>query len=224
MAVADDGLTLLPERLGLPRGRSALPESEVAASQRGRIMQAVTDEVAAVGYARATVAGITRRARVSRTTFYQSFDDKEHAFAEAYVAISDQVVSVIRERAAQTDDSAWRERIDLGVRALVGSFESRPSYARSYMVEVHGAGERVLRLRDHVVERHSRSLARVAHLAGQAGAPVRQPSELEVIGAIGATEELVARAVRRVGRHDRHAFRAVVPAIVTIHTAVLRAE
>lgn len=222
--MADDGLTLLPARLGLPRGRSALPESEVAASQRGRIMQAVTDEVAEVGYAKATVAGITRRARVSRTTFYQSFDDKEHAFSAAYVAISDQVVSVIRERAAETDDSAWRERIELGIRALVESFESRPSYARSYMVEVHGAGERVLRQRDRVVERHSRSLARVAQLAGEAGASVRQPTELEVIGAIGATEELVARAARDVDARQHLSFRDIVPAIVTIHTAVLRPE
>lgn len=42
--MTDDELSLLPDRLGLPRGRAALPESEVAASQRGRIMQAVSDE------------------------------------------------------------------------------------------------------------------------------------------------------------------------------------
>lgn len=224
MPVTDDELSLLPKRLGLPRGRSALPESEVVASQRGRIMHAVTDEVAEVGYAKATVAGITRRARVSRTTFYQSFDDKEHAFSAAYTAISDQVVSVIRDRAARTDDSAWRERIDLGVRALVESFESRPAYARSYMVEVRGAGERLLAQRDRVVERHARSLARVAQLAGEAGAPVRQPTELEVIAAIGGTEELIARAARRVGPGGRHSFRSIIPAIVTIHTSVLQPD
>lgn len=226
MPVTEEPLSLLPERLGLPRGRAALPESEVAASQRGRIMQAVTDEVAEVGYARATISGITRRARVSRTTFYQSFSDKEDAFAQAYVAVSDRIVGRIRERAAETDASAWQDRIELGARALIESLETTPSYARSYMVEVHGAGERLLGLRDRVVERHSRSLASVARLAEAAGATVRRPSDLEVIGAIGATEELVGRAVRRSDEStDLTAeLEAVVEPIVTIHTAVLRPQ
>lgn len=224
MPVTDDGLSLLPQRLGLPRGRSALPESEVGQSQRGRIMQAVTDEVAEVGYARATVAGITRRARVSRTTFYQFFSGKEDAFARAYQAISHQLVGRIRERVADIEDSDWKARIELGVRALAESLESVPSYARSYMVEVHGAGDRLMRHRDHVVERHARSLAQVARLAHAAGAVVRQPSELEVIGAIGATEELVGRAVRRAGRGDQVRLTEIVPPVVTIHTAVLTAD
>jgi len=187
-------------------------------------MQAVVDEVADVGYARATVAGITRRARVSRTTFYQSFSDKEDCFAQAYVVISEQIVSLIRDRAASTEDAAWQERIELGVRALVDSLEAVPSYARSYMVEVHGAGDRLLGQRDHVVERHARSLLRVATLARAAGVPVREPRELEAIGAIGATEELVGRAVRRARREGRLSLQGIVAPIVTIQTAVMRPE
>lgn len=222
--MTEESLSLLPERLGLPRGRAALPESQVVQSQRGRILQAVTDEVAEVGYARATVAGITKRARVSRTTFYQAFSDKEDAFAQAYLAVSDQIVDRIRDRVADVDDKAWEERIELGVRALVESLETIPAYARSYMVEVHGAGERLMRHRDDVVERHSRSLARVASLARAVGEPVREPDELEAIGAIGATEELVGRAVRRTARGEELDLGGIVPPIVTIHTAVLRAD
>lgn len=220
----EDALSLLPDRLGLPRGRAALPESEVAASQRGRIMQAVSDEVAEVGYARTTVAGITRRARVSRTTFYQVFADKEESFAAAYRSVSDQIIALIREQAAFTPDAAWEERIQLGVRALALSLESKPSYARSFMVEVHGAGDGLLHQRDRVVERHARSLARVASLAHAAGAAVRVPTELEVVGAIGATEELFARAIRRRRAKGRLSLRDVVAPVVTIHTAVLRPE
>jgi len=63
---ASDELTLLPERTSLPRGLSALSEAEVAASQRGRIMQAITEEVAEHGYHACSVQGVIRRAGVSR--------------------------------------------------------------------------------------------------------------------------------------------------------------
>ncbi|WP_286930105.1 MULTISPECIES: TetR/AcrR family transcriptional regulator [Aeromicrobium] len=218
----DDALSLLPERLELPRGRAALPEREVEASQRGRILQAVCDEVAAAGYARTTVTGITRRARVSRTTFYQCFSDKEEAFASAHETISEQLVQFIRDQAMRTPDSAWEERIELGVRGLMACLEARPTFARSFLVEVHVAGDRVRRQRDLVVERHARSLARVATLAAAAGAEVRVPTELEVIGAIGATEELVSRQIRATDPRRRLRLSSVVPPVVAIHSALLR--
>lgn len=222
--MTEDALGLLPQRLGLPRGRSALPESEVAASQRGRLMQAVIDEVADVGYARATVAGITRRARVSRTTFYQSFSDKEDCFAQAYVLMSAQIHDLIIARAGAVDDAAWQDRIEAGVQALVDSLEAMPSYARSYMVEVHAAGDTLLRQRDVVMERHARSLQLVAKLARAAAVPVREPRELEAIGAIGATAELIARAVRRCGRDGQLSLQEIVAPVVTIQSAVIRGE
>ncbi len=222
--MTDDELSLLPDRLGLPRGRAALPESEVGASQRGRIMQAVSDEAAEVGYARMTVAGITRRARVSRTTFYQWFADKEESFAAAHLSISDQLIALIRERAATIPDAAWRERIELGVQATIDSLEAMPSYARSFVVEVHGAGERILRQRDWVVERHSRSLSRVARLALEAGETVREPSDHEVIGAIGATEELLSRQIRRTSPGQALSLGPVLQPVVAIQTAILRPD
>ncbi|MTB89123.1 TetR/AcrR family transcriptional regulator [Aeromicrobium senzhongii] len=215
-------LSLLPDRAGLPRGRAALSEAEVGAAHRARIMQAVTDEVAEVGYARTTVAGITARARISRTTFYQWFAGKEESFAAAHEAISEQLVQVIRERAATTPDSAWQDRIALGVQALAHSLEARPTFARSYLVEVHGAGERLGQQRDRVVDRHARSLARVAGLAAAAGASVRIPTQWEVVGAIGATEELFARQIRRTPPRRRLRLAGLVDPVVTIHTAVLR--
>ncbi|MCL3839108.1 TetR/AcrR family transcriptional regulator [Aeromicrobium duanguangcaii] len=217
-------LRLLPERVGLPRGRAALSETEVGEAHRARIMQAVTDEVAEGGYARTTVAGITARARISRTTFYRWFAGKEEAFAAAHEAISEQLVQVIRDQAATIPDSAWEQRIALGVRALALSLEARPTFARSFMVEVHGAGERLAEQRDRVVDRHARSLARVADLAEAAGAPVRIPTEWEVVGAIGATEELFARRIRHTPPRRRLVLTNLVDPVVTIHTALLRPQ
>ncbi|GAA2091955.1 hypothetical protein GCM10009725_30960 [Aeromicrobium tamlense] len=220
--VPEDALSLLPERLELPRGRAALPESEVAASQRGRILQAVSDEVAHAGFAGATVTGITRRARVSRTTFYRCFSDKEEAFAAAHETISEQLVQFIRDQGVTLDDAAWEQRIELGVRGLAACLEARPTFARSFVVEIHAAGERLRRQRDVVVERHARSLARVAELAAASGADVRVPTELEVVGAIGAAEELVAREIRRTPPRRRLRLSAIVPPVVSIQTSLLR--
>lgn len=218
----EDALSLLPERLDLPRGRAALPESEVAASQRGRILQAVSDEVAHAGFAGATVTGITRRARVSRTTFYRCFSDKEEAFAAAHQSISEQLVQYLREQGDAIDDANWEQRIELGVRGFAACLEARPTFARSFIVEIHAAGERLRRQRDVVVERHARSLTRVAEMAAAAGADVRVPTELEVVGAIGAAEELVARQIRRTPPRRRLRLAPVVPPVVTIHTSLLR--
>ena len=57
----------------LPRGLGALPEAEVAASQHGRILQAITEQVAEHSYSRSTVAGVISAARVSRSAFYSAF-------------------------------------------------------------------------------------------------------------------------------------------------------
>lgn len=204
--MSDDELSLLPKRLGLPRGRAALPENEVEDSQRGRIMQAVTDEAAELGYAHMTVGGITRRAHVSRTTFYQCFADKEESFAAAHLSISDQLIALVRERAAATADTAWRERIELGVQATIDSLEAWPSYARSFVVEVHRANDEILRQRDWVVEE------------------VRIPTDLEVIGAIGATEELLSREIRRSAPGESACLARVKDPVVAVHTAILRPE
>ncbi|MET1133048.1 MAG: hypothetical protein ABWX60_06505, partial [Aeromicrobium sp.] len=109
-----------------------------------------------------------------------------------------------------------------GVQGLTACLEGRPTFARSFMVEVHSAGERLRRQRDLVVERHAHSLGRVATLAAAAGADVRVPTELEVIGAIGATEELISRQIRATDSRRRLRLAAVVPAVVSIHSALLR--
>src|SRR5450756_1734906 len=68
---------------GLPRGRSRLPAPAVAASQRDRLLRAVIAEAAEAGYPSVTVAGIVRRAKVSRAAFYVHFTDNEDCFLAA---------------------------------------------------------------------------------------------------------------------------------------------
>src|SRR5690606_30880284 len=67
----------------LPRGPHGLPREEVERSQRERLLTAAAEAVAEKGYASMSVADILKGASVSRTTFYQLFDDKLDCFLAA---------------------------------------------------------------------------------------------------------------------------------------------
>lgn len=214
-------LTLMPDRLGLPRGRSALPESEVAASQRGRILQAITDEVADRGYAQTTVQHVIKRARVSRTAFYDNFADKQDAFALAHAEASHQLLDLIRRRVVALGDVDWRTRMRGGVEAYLAGFEGAPSYAVSFMVELRAAGPRLLDQRDRVLEQHAHDFARLAQAAATEDGRVVRPTDLEVIAVIGAADELATRAIRSTLPGEVPVLGALIAPITSIYEAVL---
>src|SRR5215475_30569 len=68
----------------LRSGRHGLLPSFVAANQRERIMAAVAQAAAELGYPEMSVEAIIARAGVSRRTFYEHFKNKEEAFLAAY--------------------------------------------------------------------------------------------------------------------------------------------
>lgn len=212
-------LTLLPDRaVGLPRGRSALPSSEVAASQRGRMLQAITDEVAERGYVATSVQDIIRRARVSRTAFYEQFSDKQDAFLQAHAVASRQLLDLIRHRVAELGEAPWRQRMRTATQAYLGGFESAPTYAVSFMVELRAAGPPLLDQRDRTLEHHARDFAELAKRAAAEDTAVQVPTQLEIVGVMGAADELASRAIRAGHVAD---LSYLVEPITAIHEALL---
>lgn len=211
-----DELTLLPDRTSLPRGASALPDAEVAASQRGRIMQAIVEEVAAGGYASCSVSGVTARARVSRGAFYANFADKEDAFQAAHVLASRQLLHLISAAVRAAPAGDWRARHRAGVTAYLAGFAGAPAYARSFMVELRAAGPRLLDQRDRVLDQHVRRLSTVAEAARKEhpGRP-RLPTAV-LLGLAAGADELATREIRR-GRTAQLA-RLAEP-IIALHLA-----
>jgi AcrR family transcriptional regulator len=214
-------LTLLPERVGLPRGRAALPESEVAASQRGRILQAVTEEVATRGYSATTVQHVISRARVSRSAFYDQFDDKQDAFTQAHREACQQLLDLVRHTVAASAATPWRQRLRIGVEAYLLGFERAPAYAVSFAVELHAAGPRVLDQRDHFLEQHALHLQRLAMSAQAEDPRVRRPKRLVAIGVVGAADELATRRIRATPRGEAPNLDRLCGPIAEIYEAVL---
>ncbi len=133
MADAKDG-----EVERLPSGRHGLDRESVVASQRGRLLQAMIDSVAEKGYADTTVADVTRRAGVSRATFYELFEDKRACFFAAH----DQLVGAVvgRFTSGYEAPERWPDRIRSGLELLLAQLAANPDGVRVAVVEVIAAG------------------------------------------------------------------------------------
>ncbi|MBC9226586.1 TetR family transcriptional regulator [Aeromicrobium sp. 636] len=221
----DDGLlSLLPERMALPRGRSALPKSVVEESRRGRIMQATLDEVADCGYAGTTVARITRRAHVSRTSFYETFTDKEDAFAAAHWNATDLSLTRIWKPTLRLRDLHFHDRIRRLVRGYVEVLEAEPTFAICFFVEIKTAGERLATQREQMLDRHVEIMHELAKVSARDGS-LRVPSRDVLRGLVGAFDELVSRAVRRQrGREEGLDLSSAVEPFTELLLGVVRAD
>jgi len=111
----------------------------IARSQRERLLDAAIDVVAEKGYARTTIADLTREAGISRTTFYEMFPDKEACFLAAYDVAAD----VLARRVASAFEAAegeWPARVRAGLEELLGSLAAEPAVARLALVDFGAAG------------------------------------------------------------------------------------
>jgi AcrR family transcriptional regulator len=144
----------------LPRGRHSLSREAVAESQRGRMIDAIVELVAADGYAGTTVGAIAATAGVSRTTFYEQFGTKEACFRAAYDAVASELIAAIVAASSAARDPD--ERVGAGIDAYLEWFAARPAAAVTYVVEVHTAGPDALAQRADVLGRFREVIAAAA--------------------------------------------------------------
>jgi AcrR family transcriptional regulator len=132
----------------LPRGRHGLPREAVVDSQRARILAAMIGVVVARGYTDTRVVDVIGTAGVSRKTFYELFDSKEDCFLAAYDVLLGRVLEDAAAAFALRPGAPWPERIETGLRAVLGHLAAHPQEARFALVEVLAAGPKALARRD----------------------------------------------------------------------------
>lgn len=94
------------------------------ADHRARLLQGLAEGIREEGYRATTVADIVRRARTSRRTFYEHFDDRDACF-RALDASAAQVVGYMMRQAI--DESApWDVRIAQAVDAYFALVVAEP--------------------------------------------------------------------------------------------------
>jgi AcrR family transcriptional regulator len=180
----------------LPRGPHGLERDVVLASQRGRMLGAMADAVAAKGYAGTTVADVVAGAGVSRKTFYEHFRDKEECFLAAFDTGVDMLLGAIVAAAPAEGDASWIGLMRARVRVYLDTLASRPAFARTFLIEVFAAGPRALERRAEVLRRFAQ-LFRDLHDEARRQFPELPPvPEPVYVAAVGAINELVSDFAR----------------------------
>jgi AcrR family transcriptional regulator/DNA-binding MarR family transcriptional regulator len=123
--------------------------SELRRVQRARLVTAMMGAAEVHGYTDLTLAEVLARARISRKTFYEVFDDLEDCFLAAF----EHVVAHTRERvhAAYRSERDWRRGTRAALLELLTMMEHEHGLARVCVVDTLIAGPRVLEFRLRVL-------------------------------------------------------------------------
>ena len=177
----------------LPRGRHNLPTHVVRASQRQRLLAAMLDSVADVGYDTTTVPAVVARARVSRNAFYALFSDK----LDCFLALCDELAGqILDEMNAMAGASDWAEALRAGTERYLSWWAEHPTFSRTYFVELPTAGARALDQRDRQYARFRELFEGLAAWARgqQPELPPLRPLATRAV--VVAVTEIVAEEVR----------------------------
>ncbi|HUR85940.1 MAG TPA: TetR/AcrR family transcriptional regulator [Solirubrobacteraceae bacterium] len=179
----------------VPRGRHAPPLEVRLEVQKQRLFDAAAGVFSRVGYADASAEAISRRAGMSKATFYEHFANKEECLVALFQYASEIVLGVLVE-AARSAGGDFRDRHRAGLRSILELAEANPSMAQAILVETVGAGPRVAELRDRALNSFANVMyAETVHAAERGGGPpFASPDEAFAI--VGATFELVSRQLR----------------------------
>jgi AcrR family transcriptional regulator len=131
---------------------------QIAELQRARLLSATVVMVDELGWSGATVAHITSRARVSRRTFYDLFENREACLRAVLEDIAERISGELAD--AELDGHAWVDRVRGGLFAILSFFDREPVLARLCVVQALRGGSRVLLWREE-------NLARLAAIIDQ---------------------------------------------------------
>lgn len=174
-------------------GHHGLDRSIVLQIQRERLLRAMVEVVAQVGFHAASVEKVIRHAGMSRRTFYDVFVDKHDCFLAAYDDVADHAVAIVAEATAA--GGSPRERVERFVEAFLGFWAEEPMAARACVVEVMAAGSAARTRRARVVRRLGALVEQpLRELRGRRGL-----EPLAAIAFVGAVYELTCTVIERGG-------------------------
>jgi AcrR family transcriptional regulator len=178
------------------RGRHAPPPEIRLPMQRERLLRAAGAEFAERGFGGASSDSISRRAAMSKATFYEHFANKE----ECVLAVCEEGIRTIRAAmaaaAAQAPTGDARARVRAGTRAFLAALTDHPDVARVMLVELIGAGPSAAQRRDEILQTFADVLDAENAAASRRGLIARFQSGHDPFAVVGAVCELVSRQVR----------------------------
>lgn len=140
-----------------PSGVRKLPPDLIRAIQRERLIVAMLNAAAELGYLETNVQDVIDRAGVSRPTFYEHFSNKEDCFLAAF-DVSAQRLRKMVDAAARQGGDVWRDRVRLGLEALLRFAAREPDTARTMVVEARAASVAAVRRRVELMDEFAKCL------------------------------------------------------------------
>ena len=195
-------------------------KAAVPASQRARMLDAITRAVAAKGYSRVTVGDVVSIAGVSRRTFYEQFKDKEECFLAAYETGSEALIgNIARATFSLGEDATWREVLQVAIDSYVAGLVEDPEFARTFLVDVLGAGPEAVERRSVVYERFVQQYVVLSRRAATEEPELGEVPEIYLRALVGGVAELVQQHLLQ---EDAETLPELAPVLVQLVTAVIQ--
>jgi AcrR family transcriptional regulator len=161
---------------------------------RERLEAGLAAAVAEKGLAATTIADVARLAGTSKRTFYEHFADKEECFLALYRTRSGELIDAV-DAALSPGATPATVQLQEVARAFLTFLTDDRALGRAHVVDITTVGERGVRARQEVVDRHADALLRMLEQARSAGTSVRRLSHLEAVCVVGGLNEVALRAI-----------------------------
>lgn len=201
-------LALLANSRGkFPSGVRRLPSDLIRAIQRERLLIAMLNAAAELGYLETNVQDVIDRAGVSRPTFYEHFSNKEDCFLAAFDTSAERLRKLVHT-AVRDGGESWRQRVRCGLEALLRFASREPDTARTLIVEARAASEAAVRRRVELLDDFARCLEEEARELLPAPPP---KSSLTASGIVGGVESLL---YSRLCKQEYDRLEALLPSLM----------
>jgi len=207
-AQVEAALELLANSSGkFPSGVRKFPADLIRAIQRERLIVAMLNAAAELGYLETNVQDVIDRAGVSRPTFYEHFSNKEDCFLAAFDTSAGRLSKIV-DAAMRKGGDVWRDRIRLGLEALLKFASREPDTARMMVVEARAASAAAVKRRVELMDEFARCL--------QAQAETLLPNSaahgaLTASGIVGGVETLL---YSRLCKHEYDQLESLLPSLM----------
>lgn len=181
------------------------------AEQREALLDAATAVFARSGFAHANVEAIVKRARMSRRTFYEHFEDLRDVLHQVHDRAGNLAFAFISAQLQATADPL--ERIRVGIHAYLGAIAANRDAARVVFREARSAGPEYEPRRERESQRYTQLLLGAledAHRQGKIPAP---PDETIVYALTTGIEGV---ALRYISRKQEEKAAEAAPALVAL--------
>jgi AcrR family transcriptional regulator len=161
------------------------------ATQRIRLLEAVTRTVAAKGYAGATVSDVVAQAGVSRRVFYLEYADLQQCFLSAYTTGAGVVLAETAEAGRSLPREDWRGRLRASLETCVAILAAEPAFAKTLVVDILGAGPLALQQRRAVLSGFVAVYQGLRDVAAEEDPGYARASDVALRALVGGIAELI---------------------------------